>query len=77
MAPGTLRGPKTPNLKGNLERKAEKDAPEARWDVREAQVLDHVPEREKILYWQPTGPNSLNHRGDFGGPAVRRVPAVF
>ena len=29
------------------------------------------PQRGKVLYWQPTGPNPLNHRDDFSGPALR------
>ena len=32
-------------------------------------------ERERVLYWQPTGPNPLNHRDDFrddfSRPALR------
>ena len=28
-------------------------------------------ERERILYWQPTGLNPLNHRDDLSGPALR------
>ena len=28
-------------------------------------------ERERVLYWQPTGPNPLHHRDDFVRPALR------
>jgi len=31
----------------------------------------HVPRRERVLYWQPTGPNPHNHRDDFSRPALR------
>ena len=32
--------------------------------------LSANPERE-FFYWQPTGPNPLNHRDDFSRPALR------
>ena len=27
--------------------------------------------RERVLYWQPTGPNPLNHRDEFSRPVLR------
>jgi len=34
---------------------------------------------ERILYWQPTGPNPLDHRDDFSRPALRhgRLNSLF
>ena len=44
------------------------------WLVVSAQ-LEHTQhlqrERERVLYWQPSGPNSLNHRDDLSRLAVR------
>ena len=34
-------------------------------------IRSREPLRERVLYWQPTGPNPLNHRDDFSGPAWR------
>ena len=34
-------------------------------------VLSLPQARERILDWQPTGPNPLYHRDDFSGPALR------
>ena len=55
--------------------------------TRETRFIDNLlirsqllrPERERILYWQFTGPNQLYHRDDFGGPALRHesVTSLF
>ena len=37
----------------------------------EPSVAPEVLGRERVLYWQPAGPNSPNHRHDFSGPALR------
>ena len=34
-------------------------------------VLEPPVRRERLLYWQPAGPNPLNRRDDFGRPALR------
>ena len=39
-----------------------------------AQSRKSVKSRERVidfLYWQPTGPNPLDHRDDFSRPALR------
>ena len=33
--------------------------------------------RERVPYWQPTGPNPLNHRDDFSRPALRHGSLNF
>ena len=30
-------------------------------------------ERDRVLYWQPTGPNPLNRRDDFSSPVLRHL----
>jgi len=35
------------------------------------QSKSHPGERERVLYWHPTGPNPLHHRDDFSRPALR------
>ena len=32
-------------------------------------IAEQVP-RERLLDWQPTGPNPLNHRDDFSRPVL-------